>query len=90
MVEDLPASAGDMGSIPGPGRFHMLQGNKYWSGLPCPSPGDCPSPGIKPGSPELLADSLLSDPPGDGLTFVPWSCPWWLYAVNKGDISFFF
>ena len=22
-----PANAGDMGSIPGPGRFHMLQGN---------------------------------------------------------------
>ena len=23
---NLPASAGDMGSIPGPGRFHMPQG----------------------------------------------------------------
>ena len=23
----------------------------YWSGLPCPSPGDLPDPGIKPGSP---------------------------------------
>ena len=21
---------------------------KYWSGLPCPSPGDFPDPGIKP------------------------------------------
>ena len=27
VVKNLPASAGDMGSIPGPGRFHMLQGN---------------------------------------------------------------
>ena len=25
--KNLPASAGDMGSIPGPGRFDMLQGN---------------------------------------------------------------
>ena len=25
--ENPPAYAGDMGSIPGPGRFHMLQGN---------------------------------------------------------------
>ena len=29
-----------------------------WSGLPIPSPGDLPDPGIKPGSPALQADSL--------------------------------
>ena len=29
-----------------------------WSGLPFPSPGDLPSPGIKPRSPALQADSL--------------------------------
>ena len=29
----------------------------YWSGLPCPSPGDLPDPGIEPRSPELQADS---------------------------------
>ena len=23
---------------------------KYWSGLPCPPPGDLPDPGIEPGS----------------------------------------
>ena len=37
---------------------------EYWSGLPFPSPGDLPDPGIKPGSPALQADSLLSEPPG--------------------------
>ena len=36
----------------------------YWSGLPFPSPGDLPDPGIEPGSPALQADSLLSEPPG--------------------------
>jgi len=30
----------------------------YWSGLPFPSPGDLPNPGIKLGSPALQADSL--------------------------------
>ena len=35
---------------------------KYWSGLPIPSPGDCPNQGSKPGSPALQADSLLSKP----------------------------
>ena len=34
---------------------------EYWSGLPFPSPGDLPDPGIKPGSPALQADSLLSE-----------------------------
>ena len=34
-------------------------------GLPFPSPGDLPDPGIEPGSPALQADSLLSEPPGN-------------------------
>ena len=34
-----------------------------WSGLPLPSPRDLPDPGIKPGSPTLQADTLLSEPP---------------------------
>ena len=29
-----------------------------WNGLPFPSPGDLPDPGIEPGSPALQADSL--------------------------------
>ena len=37
---------------------------QYWSGLPFPSPGDLPNPGIEPRSPTLQADSLLSEPPG--------------------------
>ena len=37
---------------------------EYWSGLPFPSPGDLPDPGIKPRSPVLQADSLPSESPG--------------------------
>ena len=37
---------------------------EYWSGLPFPSPGDLPNPGIKPRSPTLQADALTSEPPG--------------------------
>ena len=36
---------------------------EYWSGLPFPSPGDLPDPGIEPGSPTLEADALTSEPP---------------------------
>ena len=35
-----------------------------WSGLPVPSPGDLPDPGIEPRSPALQGDSLPSEPPG--------------------------
>ena len=35
-----------------------------WSGLPFPSPGDLPDPGIEPGSPALQAYDLPSEPPG--------------------------
>ena len=47
---------------------------EHWSGLPFPSPGDLPDPGIKPGFPTLQADSLPSEPAGkpfvhvDGVT----------------------
>ena len=40
---------------------------EHWSGLPFPPPGDLPDPGIKPRSPELQADSLLSEPIGKPL-----------------------
>ena len=33
------------------------------NGLPFPSPGDIPDPGIEPGSPALPVDSLLSESP---------------------------
>ena len=35
---------------------------EYWSGLPFPSPGDLPDPGIEPRSPALEADALTSEP----------------------------
>ena len=37
-----------------PWRFFRQE---YWSGLPCPPPGDLPNPGIKPRSPVLQVDS---------------------------------
>ena len=64
----------------------------YWSGLPFPSPGDLPDPGIEPGSPVLQADALPSEPlgkPGSDTREAPsgsdrgeWieiikACEWW-------------
>ena len=36
-----------------------------WSGLPFPSPGDFPDPGIKSTSPALAGGFITAEPPGD-------------------------
>ena len=40
---------------------------EYWSGLPFPSPGDLPDPGIKPGSLALAGRFFTTEPPGKSL-----------------------
>ena len=48
-----------------PGSFvHGILQARLLEGLPFPSPGHLPDPGIEPGCPALQADSLLSKPPG--------------------------
>ena len=42
--------------------FIEFSRQEYWSGLPFPSPGDLPDPGIVPRSPALRAGALLSEP----------------------------
>ena len=39
-------------------------GKSTGAGLPFPSLGDRPHPGVKPGSLALQTDALLSEPPG--------------------------
>ena len=53
---------------------------EYWSGLPCPPPGDLPNPGIEPRSPALQADSLLSEPLGKRLRILQWV----VFPFSKG------
>ena len=57
---------------------------EYSSGLPCPPPGDLPNPGIKPRSPTLQADSLLSEPPAK-----PKFKAGWLNSVTYSEITYF-
>ena len=57
---------------------------EFWSGLPFPSPGDLPDPGIKPGSPALEADALTSEPPGKitvNLRFSNYFNVYWWYRL---------
>ena len=48
---------------------------EYWSGLPFPSPGDLPNPGIEPSSLALQADALTSEPPGKPKIYKQHECP---------------
>ena len=51
---------------------------EYWSGLPCPPPGDLPDPGMRPMSPvspALQADSLLLKPWVLSIPFKPHHSP---------------
>ena len=67
-------------SLPGSSIHGILQAGEYWSGLPFPSPGDLPEPGIELGSPTLQADTLPSEPPGKPIVLVKsitlWIIPW--------------
>ena len=44
--------------------FMGFSRQECWSGLPFPSQGDLPHPGIDPRSPTLQADTFPSEPPG--------------------------
>ena len=55
-----------------------------WRGLPFPSPGDLPHPGIEPASPALQADSLPSEPPGKPPQFSRVLFTGWLVDLEAG------
>ena len=50
-------------SLPG-SSFMEFSRQEYWNGLPFPSAGDLPDPGLEPRSPALQADSFTTEPPG--------------------------
>ena len=55
---------------------------EYWSGLPFPSPGYLPHPGIEPGSPALQVDSLPTEPPRK-----PWAAKY-IYIYMGDNFTF--
>ena len=87
-LHSCPALFGPVDCSP-PGS--SVQGQEYWSGLPCPPPGDLPDPGIKPVSlmsSALAGGFLVVAPPGK-LTYIyihtyiifSDSCPKLLYYI---------
>ena len=60
---------------------------EYWSGLPCPPPGNLPHPGIEPRSLTLQADSLPSElsgkPKNTGVGNL--SLPQWIFPTQESN-----
>ena len=78
---------------------------EYWSGLPFPSPGDLPDPGIEARSPAFQADTLTSETPGSlpdikGQIYLPfpvltpssffWPSQFYFSKLDKQGCFFFF
>ena len=74
VLESYPTLCGPMDCSPPGSSVHGFSRQEYWSGVPCPPPGDLPHPGIKPEAPvapAVLADSLqLSHWGGPVLNFI--------------------
>ena len=67
---------------------HLSMGfsrQEYRSGLPFPSPGDLPIPGIKSTSPALEADFFTAEPPGKPPTMLP---TFYLFSVSCSQLYF--
>ena len=62
-AHSCPTLCDPMDCSPPESSFHGVFQARILSGLPFPSPGDLPDPGIEPGSLALQADSLPSEPP---------------------------
>ena len=58
---------------------------EHWSGLPCPPPGDLPSPGTEPAAPALQAESLPLSPwesPKPNLKDTYWRQPFLISLID--------
>ena len=64
VAQSCPTLCDPVDCSPPGSSVHGFSRQEYWSGLPFPSPGDLPNPGIEPRSPALRADALTSEPPG--------------------------
>ena len=51
---------------------------EHWSGLPFPSPGNFPDPGIEPMSPALAGGFFTTEPPGK-----PWTWAWYFMPLSN-------
>ena len=78
VAQSCPTLCYPMEYSPPVSSVHGIFRQEYWSGLPFPSPGDLPNPGIEPSSPALQVDSLPAEPQGKPICWhrlpgLPWA-----------------
>ena len=76
-VHSCPTLCNPVDSSPPGSSVHGFSRQEYWSGLPCPPPGDLPDPEIEPVSSALQADSLPTEPPEALLSHITKANPMW-------------
>ena len=64
VIKSYPALCDPMDCSLTGSSVHGFPKQEYWSGLPFPSPGDLPDPGIKHKSPALAGRFFTTEPPG--------------------------
>ena len=69
-LQSCPTLCDPMDGSPPGSSVHGFSRQEYWSGLPCPSPGDFPNPGIEPVS--LRSPALAG---GFFTTSATWEAP---------------
>ena len=72
VTQSCPTPSDPMDCRPPGSSGHRSLQAKPWSVLPCPPPRELPKPEIKPKSPTLQVDSLLTEPPGK----LQWTWVW--------------
>ena len=58
---------------------------EYWRGLPFPSPGKLPNPGIEPRSPVIQVESLPNELPGKPTYYTPGTILGWRFWQTKHE-----
>ena len=75
---EMPWSAAHQASL-----SMVFPRQEYWNGLPFPSPGDLPNPGMEPRSPALAGEFFTTEPPGKPLEKVTSHFPGGLACLGR-------
>ena len=67
VAKSYPALCNPMGCSPPGSSVQEFSRQEHWSGLPFPTPGNLPDPGIKLVSPALAGEFFTTKPPGKPL-----------------------
>ena len=91
-LQSCPSLCNPMDCSPPGSSVHGILQAEYWDGLPHPSPGDPPNPGIEPTSPALAGGFFTTNATWEalGMTCLPLNriSLWKIYNLKKSDLGY--